>query len=239
MVREIKFNRPEKLNCLDIKALADLKSALEQAAEDPTVHVVTIRGTGRAFCTGQDLTEPAFLAAGGVEMLLRDYYEPIILSIEQMPKPVVALVNGIAAGGGANLALACDVVLAARSASFSQPFVQLGLTVDVGGSYHLRRRVGLARSLGLALLSGSLEAERAAQWGLIWACVDDDALESELQVIVSGLTLRSAQSLAATKLLIRARFDDSASRLVAERAAQVSLAKSAYVTERVRAFTRR
>ena len=186
----ITLNRPEKLNALNPEMHAQLRAALERAADDPQIRALLITGAGRGFCTGQDLAERDVSAGAApidLSVSLGSHYNPLVRRLRALPKPIVCAVNGVAAGAGANLALACDVVIAARSASFVQAFARLGLVPDSGGTFFLPRLVGTARSMGLALLAEPLSAERAEQWGLIWKTVDDDRLAEDALTLARTL----------------------------------------------------
>jgi 2-(1,2-epoxy-1,2-dihydrophenyl)acetyl-CoA isomerase len=189
-VQTLTLNRPEKLNALNPDMHERLRAALEQAAGEPTIRAVLLTGSGRGFCTGQDLAERDVRPGAppiDLSVSLGSYYNPLVRRMRALPKPIVCAVNGVAAGAGANLALACDIVIAARSASFVQAFSRLGLVPDAGGTYFLPRLVGTARAMGLALLAEKLAAEEAAQWGLIWKAVDDSQLALEAQAIATRL----------------------------------------------------
>ena len=185
-VARLTLNRPDKLNSFTVRMHEDLRAAFDaieaalQAAQP--VRALLLTGAGRAFCSGQDLAERRLVppTAGGARpdlgASLRANYNPLILRIARLPVPVIAAVNGVAAGAGASLALACDIVLAARSARFLLPFCRLGLVPDAGATWILPRLVGAARAKGLALLGEPLDAERAEQWGLVWKTVDDGQL---------------------------------------------------------------
>jgi 2-(1,2-epoxy-1,2-dihydrophenyl)acetyl-CoA isomerase len=167
----------------------ELRAALEQA-DEPEVRAVLLTGAGRAFCAGQDLsTRKVSPGAAPIDLAvsLGNYYNPLVRRLRELPKPVVCAVNGTAAGAGANIALACDLVIAARSASFVQAFSKIGLLPDSGGTWFLPRLAGSARAMGLALLGERLSAEDAAAWGLIWKVVDDDALATEATAIAKQL----------------------------------------------------
>jgi 2-(1,2-epoxy-1,2-dihydrophenyl)acetyl-CoA isomerase len=200
--------------------------------------VLVITGAGRGFCAGQDLADPA-IAPGkdGADLgaTLDDHYNPLIRRLASLPLPVVAAVNGVAAGAGANIALACDIVLAARSARFIQSFANIGLVPDSGGTWVLPRLVGQARAIGLALTGQPIGAEQAEAWGLIWRCVDDDKLAEETEGLVTKFAAAPTAGLAATKRLIRAGSGLDAS-LDAERDAQRALGRSADYAEGVAAF---
>jgi 2-(1,2-epoxy-1,2-dihydrophenyl)acetyl-CoA isomerase len=189
-VLTIKLNRPEKLNALNPEMHERLAAALERAAGESEIRSVLLTGAGRGFCTGQDLAERDVSPGAppiDLSVSLGSHYNPLVRRMRTLPKPIVCAVNGVAAGAGANLALACDIVIAARSASLVQAFSRLGLVPDAGGSYFLPRLVGTARAMGLALLAEKLSAEQAAEWGLIWKVVDDAALPAETDALARRL----------------------------------------------------
>src|SRR5688572_19548825 len=189
-VQTLTLNRPDKLNAFIPEMHQELRRALEQAHDDAAIRAVLLTGAGRAFCAGQDLsTRKVDPGAAPIDLSvsLGSYYNPLEHRLRQLPKPVVCAVNGVAAGAGANIALACDVVLAARSASFVQSFARLGLVPDSGGTWFLPRLVGPARAMGLALLAEPLPAEDAERWGLIWKAVDDAQLMSEATALARKL----------------------------------------------------
>jgi 2-(1,2-epoxy-1,2-dihydrophenyl)acetyl-CoA isomerase len=176
-VGTITLDRPEKLNAFTSAMLHDFLAAIREAEADDDVRAVLLTGTGRAFCAGQDLSDPAVSGDGAdLGALLTERYNPIILALRTIPKPVVVAVNGTAAGAGANVALAGDIVLAARSATFIEAFAKIGLLPDSGGTWSLPHLVGHARALGLSLFSEPISAEQAKEWGLIWDVVEDEAL---------------------------------------------------------------
>ncbi len=179
-VRLISINRPAVMNSLSAAVHAELLPALESAAADPSVRAVILTGVGRAFCAGQDLSDPAMMTKPGevpdVGAVIERHYRPLTARIRSMPVPVIAAVNGAAAGAGSSLALCCDIVIAARSAYFLQAFGKIGLIPDAGGTWLLPRMVGRARALALAITGDRLPAEQAERFGLIWQCVDDDQL---------------------------------------------------------------
>jgi 2-(1,2-epoxy-1,2-dihydrophenyl)acetyl-CoA isomerase len=180
--RRITLNRPERLNALTVEMAAALNTALDAAAADKTCRALLLTGAGRGFCAGQDLNEIVGASPADLGRLL-EHYHPLILKIRALPIPVVAAVNGVAAGAGANLALACDIVLAARSASFVEAFARIGLIPDCGGTWFLPRLVGSARARALAMLAEPLPAETAAAWGLIWKAVDDGRLIADAEAL--------------------------------------------------------
>jgi 2-(1,2-epoxy-1,2-dihydrophenyl)acetyl-CoA isomerase len=189
-VLSLTLNRPDKLNAFNPEMHALLRGALEQALDDSSVRAVLLTGAGRGFCAGQDLSERNVspdAAPIDLSVSLGSNYNPLVRRLRALPKPIVCAVNGVAAGAGANIALACDIVLAARSASFVQSFARLGLVPDSGGTYFLPRLVGVARAMGLALLGDRISAEDAERWGLIWKALDDARLLEEATAIARAL----------------------------------------------------
>ena len=202
-IARITLNRPDRLNSFTRQMHAELARALDAAAE---ARVIVLTGAGRGFCAGQDLNDRAVSADSGPTDLgatVEASWNPLIRRLATMPQPVIARVNGVAAGAGANIALACDLVVAAKSAKFIQSFSALGLIPDSGGSWHLPRLVGQQRALGLALTGEPLPAAQAAEWGLIWKCVDDDLLDSEVDALAARLASLPPLGLAAIKAIIR------------------------------------
>lgn len=206
-VRTITLNRPEALNSFTGEMHRQLLEALEAAAADAQVRCVVLTGAGRGFCAGQDLSDPA-VAPGGepkdLGRVITATYTPLLRRLRTMPVPVIAAVNGVAAGAGANLALACDLVVAGRSASFIQAFAKIGLVPDTGGTWLLPRLAGRARALGLAMLGDKLPAEQAQAMGLIWQCVDDAELAGQAQSLAQRLAGMPSRALAATRAAIDA-----------------------------------
>src|SRR5258706_10930343 len=189
-VLAITLNRPEKLNAFTPEMPELRRKALAGASDEPEVRAVLLTGAGRGFCAGQDLSERNVepgAAPIDLSVSIGSNYNPLVRRLRALPKPIVCAVNGVAAGAGANIALACDIVLAARSASFVQSFSRIGLVPDSGGSYFLPRRVGAARAMGLALLGEKLSAEDAEHWGLIWKAVEDGKLLEEAKAIATKL----------------------------------------------------
>jgi 2-(1,2-epoxy-1,2-dihydrophenyl)acetyl-CoA isomerase len=239
-VARLTLNRPERLNSFNTAMHAEVRAAL---AEVPAsgARVLVITGAGRGFCAGQDLGDRA-VAPGGAAPDLADsierHYKPLVLALRALPMPVIAAVNGVAAGAGANLALACDLVLAARSASFVQAFAKLGLVPDSGGTWFLPRLVGPARALGLALLGDKLPAEQAAAWGLIWRCVEDAELAATVDALARQLAAAPTRGLARTKQAIYESMTRTlGEQLDVERDFQGELGRSADYAEGVAAFT--
>ena len=197
----ITLARPDVMNALNAQMRAELLHAVKRASGEARAVVLT--GEGRAFCAGQDLGDPGNLNNINLERLLRDEYTPILLAIADCPVPVIAAVNGVAAGAGANLALACDVVIATESASFMQAFSRIGLMPDAGGTYVLPRKLGLARAMGLALFADKLAARDAADQGLIWEAVADDAFEDHWRARADHLASGPTQAFSRIKQAMR------------------------------------
>jgi 2-(1,2-epoxy-1,2-dihydrophenyl)acetyl-CoA isomerase len=211
-VLTVTLNRPDKLNAFNPEMHKLLRDALEQALDDAGVRCVLVTGAGRGFCAGQDLSERDLSPAAApidLSVSLGSNYNPLVRRLRALPKPIVCAVNGVAAGAGANIALACDIVLAARSASFVQSFSTLGLVPDSGGTYFLPRLVGTARAMGLALLGQRLSAEEAERWGLIWKAVDDLRLMQEATEIANALAAGPTKGYGLVKKAIHASAGNS------------------------------
>jgi 2-(1,2-epoxy-1,2-dihydrophenyl)acetyl-CoA isomerase len=201
-IATLTLNRPERLNSFTQAMHLEVRDALERVEQDKSVRVLLLTGAGRGFCAGQDLNDRAVEpGAPGVDLgeSVEKFYAPLVLTLKSLPLPVICAVNGVAAGAGANLALACDIVLAARSASFIEAFCKLGLIPDTGGTWALPRLVGPARAMGLALLGDKLPAEKAEQWGLIWRCVADESLMDEAMTLARHFSTAPTKGLAFTK----------------------------------------
>ena len=238
-IARIALNRPDRLNSFNEAMHADLRDALARVKSDESVRVLLLTGAGRGFCAGQDLSEGEVpwdkpIDIGGA---IERKYKPLVLTLRNLPVPVVCAVNGVAAGAGANVALACDIVIAAKSASFIQAFCKVGLLPDAGGTYFLPRLVGTARARGLALLGHKLSGEQAAEWGLIWKCVDDAELSPTVEALLQQLASAPTRALAATKDALDAASGNSlAAQLDVERDLQQALGQSADFQEGVAAF---
>jgi len=198
----LRLNRPETLNSFNTAMHREVREALKSARRDRDVRCLLVTGNGRGFCAGQDLNDRA--VAPGADPVdlgesVEQNYNPLIRALTGLEKPVVCAVNGVAAGAGASIALACDIVLAARSASFVQAFAKIGVIPDSGGTWHLPRALGLPRAKGLALLGGKLPAEQAEAWGLIWQCVDDDKLWETALGLAQQLATQPTRALARIK----------------------------------------
>ena len=241
-IARLTLNRPDKLNSFTTAMHAEVRSALAQVVERGA-RVLVLTGAGRGFCAGQDLSDRAVApGARGVDLgeSIDTHYAPLVRTLRSLPMPVVAAVNGVAAGAGANVALACDLVVAARSASFVQPFCRLGLVPDSGGTWQLPRLVGEARALGLALLGDKLPAEQAAAWGLIWRCVEDAEFASAVDALARQLAQAPTRGLARTKQAIRESWGRSFdAQLDVERDFQRELGWSADYAEGVAAFAQK
>ena len=237
--RVVTLNRPQRLNAFTEAMHRALKHALDEAEEDATCRALLLTGAGRGFCAGQDLNDR--LAKPGEQTVLGSslevYYNPLVRRLRELPFPVVAAVNGVAAGAGANIALACDIVLAARSASFVQAFAKIGLVPDSGGTWFLPRLVGSARARGLALTGEPLSAERAEAWGLIWRVVDDGALMAEAEKLCTHFAAAPTVGLALTKrALDQSWSNDLEAQLDLERELQREASQTPDYAEGVRAF---
>jgi 2-(1,2-epoxy-1,2-dihydrophenyl)acetyl-CoA isomerase len=238
-VARLTLNRPDKLNSFTRQMHAELRDALSVIEADESIRAVVLGGAGRGFCAGQDLADLSFEPGSMTDLgaLIQDNFNPLIRRLQALPKPVIARVRGIAAGAGANLALACDLVVAGRSASFLQAFVNIGLVPDSGGTWFLPRAVGGPRALGLAMLGEKLSAERAEQWGLIWKCVDDDGLDAEVDAMAARLAAMPTRALAAIKQAVRhAATAELDAQLDLERDLQTRLGASHDYSEGVNAF---
>jgi 2-(1,2-epoxy-1,2-dihydrophenyl)acetyl-CoA isomerase len=203
------LNRPDRLNSFTQAMHLEVRDALEKLQADKAARVLLLTGAGRGFCAGQDLNDRAVEpGAPGVDLgeSVEKFYAPLVLTLKNLPMPVICAVNGVAAGAGANLALACDIVLAAKSASFIEAFCKLGLIPDTGGTWHLPRLVGPARAMGLALLGEKLTAEKAEQWGLIWRAVEDEDLMNEAMALAKHFSTAPTKGLAFTKKAMQASY---------------------------------
>ncbi|MDN5871610.1 MAG: 2-(1,2-epoxy-1,2-dihydrophenyl)acetyl-CoA isomerase PaaG [Nitrococcus sp.] len=211
-VATLVLNRPQSLNSFTAEMHAEIRDALGRIEGDTAVRCLLISGRGRAFCAGQFLTEHDVAQREQPPDLgepLERNYNPLIRKLRSLRLPVVCAVNGVAAGAGANLALACDIVLAARSASFIQAFCKLGLVPDTGGSWHLPRLVGHARAMALAMLGERITAEQAEQWGMIWKCVDDAQLMEQADTLARHLATQPTQGLVLIKRALNATWHNS------------------------------
>ncbi|MBV9724153.1 MAG: 2-(1,2-epoxy-1,2-dihydrophenyl)acetyl-CoA isomerase [Gammaproteobacteria bacterium] len=238
-IARLTLNRPDRLNSFNAAMHAEVRTALASVRSAQT-RVLILTGAGRGFCAGQDLNDRAVApgaAAPDLAESIEKNYKPLVLALRELPLPVIAAVNGVAAGAGANIALACDLVIAARSASFVQAFAKLGLVPDSGGTWFLPRLVGPARALGLALLGEKLPAQQAAEWGLIWRCVEDAELGPVVESLALQLAAAPTRGLARTKQAIYEGLNRTLrEQLDIERDYQGELGRSADYAEGVAAF---
>jgi 2-(1,2-epoxy-1,2-dihydrophenyl)acetyl-CoA isomerase len=239
-VARITLNRPDKLNSFVVAMHEELRDALDRIGGDPGLRVLVLTGAGRGFCAGQDLADRAVAPDGAPPDLgasVERYYGPLVKTLRALPVPVICAVNGVAAGAGANIALACDIVVAARSASFIEAFCKLGLIPDTGGTYFLPRLLGPARAAAVAMLGDKIGAEQAAAWGLIWKCVDDDQLAGEVETLARHFAAAPTLGLARTKQALQASWLHSfEQQLDLERDYMRELGRSADYREGVAAF---
>jgi len=239
-VATLTLNRPDRLNSFTVAMHGELRAALDEVAADTAARCLVLTGAGRGFCAGQDLADRA--VAPGSEALdlgfsIENYYKPMLLRLRHLRMPTVCAVNGVAAGAGANIPFACDLVVAARSASFIQSFSKLGLVPDCGGTWWLPRLVGPARAMGLALLGNKLPAAQAEQWGLIWRCVDDDQLMPSALELARQLASGPTRGYVRTREAIEANLERSfEAALDVERDYQRELGRSSDYREGVTAF---
>jgi len=239
-IARLTLNRPERLNSFNDAMHAEVRDALTKVGSDSTLRVLLLTGAGRGFCAGQDLADRAVAPDSepvDIGASIERNYKPLVLTLRALPLPVVCAVNGVAAGAGANIALACDIVIAAKSASFIQAFARIGLLPDAGGTFFLPRLVGSARATGLAMLGEKLSAEQAAEWGLIWKCVDDAELTPTVDALLQHFATAPTRGLAATKRALQlAAGNTLEAQLDVERDAQRELGRSEDYREGVGAF---
>lgn len=227
-VATVTLNRPARLNALTNTMFRELLDALDRVEADEGLRVVLVTGEGRGFCAGADLAGDGIDSDSDLDAALVTLYNPTILRLQRFPKPIVCAVNGVAAGAGCNLALACDIVLGARSAQFIEVFARIGLIPDAGGTWLLPRLVGRARALGLAFLADGLPSETAAEWGLIWRMVEDEALMDEARALAQRLARGPTRAYGLTKQALAASFDNG---LEAQLALEAELQGAAGRTE--------
>jgi len=238
-VLRITLNRPDRLNAFNPALHQGLAGALAQAESDSSIRCLLVTGSGRGFCAGQDLTERDMKSVEAVDLGggLEAWYNPLIKRMRALEKPIVCAVNGVAAGAGANFALACDIVLAARSASFIQAFVKIGLVPDCGGTYFLPRLAGTQRAMALAMTGDRLGADEAERMGLVWKVVDDDKLMDEATRLARSLAAGPTRSLGLIKRGIYASAGNTlAAQLDLERELQREVGKGTDYREGIAAF---
>jgi 2-(1,2-epoxy-1,2-dihydrophenyl)acetyl-CoA isomerase len=240
-IARLTLNRPDQLNAFTVRMHTEVAHALQTVETDRRVRVLLITGAGRGFCAGQDLSERN-VEAGPLDLgsNIEAYYNPFITRLTALPVPVVCAVNGVAAGAGVNIALACDIVLAKRSAKFVQAFSAIGLVPDAGGTWHLPRAVGQARALGFVLAGEPLSADKAQEWGLIWKAVEDEHFSAEVESLLQRLAAGPTRGLAAAKRAIRAASTATlAQQLDLERDLQRECGRTEDYREGVTAFKQR
>lgn len=239
-IATVTLNRPDRLNSFTAAMHEELREAIAELRDDKAVRCLLLTGAGRGFCAGQDLSDRAVApGAQGPDLgaSIETNYNPLVRSLRSLPMPVVCAVNGVAAGAGANIALACDIVLAARSASFIQAFCKIGLIPDSGGTWTLPRLVGHARAMGLAMLGDKVSAEQAESWGMIWKAVDDDRLMDEAGALARHLAGQPTHGLALIKQALNASSaNDLDTQLDLERDLQREAGRSHDYREGVAAF---
>jgi 2-(1,2-epoxy-1,2-dihydrophenyl)acetyl-CoA isomerase len=201
-VGRIKLNRPEKFNSFNRQMALQMQAALDTFSTDNSVRCILIEAEGKAFCAGQDLAEAIAPDGPGIQKIVDEHYNPIIIKIREAQKPVVAVVHGVAAGAGANIALACDIVLAGESASFIQAFSKIGLIPDSGGTFFLPRLIGSQRAAGLMMLADKVGGKEAAEMGMVYKCFADDTLKAEADKICNQLANMPTKGIALTKMLL-------------------------------------
>ena len=233
----IRLNRPDKFNSFNREMALQLQKALDDAASDKNIRAIFITGEGRAFCAGQDLNEAMDANGPGIKRIVDEHYNPIIRKIRTIEKPIVCAVNGVAAGAGANIALACDVVIAASSASFIQSFSKIGLVPDSGGTFMLPRLIGWQRASALMMLGDKVSATDALQMGMIYKVADDAKLREEAMAIATTFSQMPTYGIGLTKKLLNESFFNSLDKqLDTERDIQVRAANSYDYNEGVKAF---
>lgn len=236
-VLALTMNRPEKLNALNGEMLDTLTESFTNAAADAKVRSVLLSGSGRAFCVGQDLGEPDVAPGADLGVWIEGHYNPLVRAIRCLEKPVVAAVNGIAAGAGANLAFACDIVVAASSAQFIESFARIGLIPDSGGTWMLPRLIGHARAIAVAMTAEPISAAQAHEWGAVWRVVDDSALKAECEALASALAAAPTKALGAIKKSMLAGWNSNLdAHLELERDLQRALGGTSDFREGVEAF---
>lgn len=206
------LNRPDKLNSFNAQMHQEIRECMKRVEREDEIRCLLISGKGRGFCAGQDLGDRDVSPDAEIPDLgesIEKNYNPLLRRIKALEKPVICAVNGVAAGAGANIALACDIVLAARSASFIQSFSRIGLVPDSGGTWSLPRQVGHARAMGLSMLGDKLTAEQAVEWGMIWSCLDDDKLMIEAEKLALHLATQPTRGLGYIKRAINASSTNS------------------------------
>jgi 2-(1,2-epoxy-1,2-dihydrophenyl)acetyl-CoA isomerase len=214
-VCELKLNRPEVFNSFNRSMALELQKALDECALNDEVRAIVITGEGKAFCAGQDLAEAVDPEGPELQTIVRDHYNPIIERIRTIEKPVIAAVNGVAAGAGANIALACDITIAKKSAGFIQAFSKIGLIPDSGGTFFLPRIIGMQKALALMMTGDKITADQAEQMNMIYKAVDDEVFEEEVRTFAENIALMPTRGLGLTKKAVNASFSNNLSEQLA------------------------
>lgn len=239
-VAKVTLNRPDKLNSFNVQMHEELQAALDDIATDGESRAVLLTGAGRGFCAGQDLGDRAVSsdqAAPDLGMSVEKFYNPLIRRLTNLKMPVICALNGVAAGAGASVVMACDIVIAARSSSFILSFAKVGLVPDSGSSWHFARAIGLPRAKAMAMLGNKVKAEQAEQWGLIYQVVDDEKLMDEATQMANHLAKQPTEALANIKELVHTSFDYALNdQLERERKAMQHLGRSHDYREGVASF---
>jgi 2-(1,2-epoxy-1,2-dihydrophenyl)acetyl-CoA isomerase len=202
-IARLTLNRPEKLNSLDDQTNQELLTAMDQVQNHPEARVLILSGEGKAFCAGQDLSDPAMQTINGkkpdIGNVVERNFKPLIVALQNLRMPSVAAINGVTAGGGVGIALACDIAIATESAYFLQPFSRIGLSPDTGSTWFLPQRIGIARAMGLAMLADKLPAITAAEWGLIWKALPDEGFAEAIDKLAEQLAVMPTKALVRTR----------------------------------------
>ncbi|MGL4596098.1 MAG: enoyl-CoA hydratase-related protein [Bacteroidia bacterium] len=236
-VRKIRLNRPDKFNSFNREMALQLQAALDEAAADAGVRAILLTGEGKAFCAGQDLVEVMDINGPGIDKIVTEHYNPIILRIRTIEKPIVCAVNGVAAGAGANIALACDVVIAANSAAFIQAFSKIGLIPDSGGTFTLPRLIGFQRASALMMLGDKVSAADALQMGMVYKLAEDATLQENALAIATTLSEMPTKGIGLTKRLLNESMTNNLTQQLArEGDEQIVAAKTYDYSEGVKAF---
>ena len=239
-VAVLTLNRPDRMNSFNTQMHGEVRDALKQVKKDDSVRCLLITGNGRGFCAGQDLSDRNVDPNAEMPNLgesIEKKYNPLIRTLQGLEMPVICAVNGVAAGAGANIAFACDIVLAARSASFIQAFCKIGLVPDSGGTWTLPRLVGHARAMALSMLGDKISAEQAQSWGMIWQVIDDEQLKDEALLLAKRLATQPTKGLALIKRAIQSSWDNSFDeQLDLERDLQTLAGRTEDYREGVKAF---
>jgi 2-(1,2-epoxy-1,2-dihydrophenyl)acetyl-CoA isomerase len=233
----ITLNRPDKFNSFNREMALELQNELDNAENNELVRSIVLTGTGKAFCAGQDLAEAIDPNGPGIEKIVREHYNPIILKIRKIEKPIIAAVNGVAAGAGANIALACDIVIAAQSSTFIQAFSKIGLVPDSGGTFFLPRLIGFQNAAALMMLGDKVSATDAQSMGMIYKVFSDETFMDEVLKLADNLSKMPTKAIGYTKRLLNESMTNNLQeQLIQEGSLQVEAANSFDYKEGVNAF---